>query len=131
MPRIDFYIARQRASPSPIRPLAFLFERRSYETAILCKSINGASTRCILPSSRCIRLILPDKYSLSLSFSLFFSSFSSSVFFSYTTNSPSVRLSLFLSLSLPSLRRTHRCSGVVKIMNFLIRRNSVRPSRLW
>lgn len=41
--RIDFYIARLRASSPAIRLLAFLFERRSHETASLCKSINGTS----------------------------------------------------------------------------------------
>lgn len=112
MPCIDFYIARLRVSPPVIRPLAFLFERRGHETAILCKSINGTSTRCILPSSRRIRLILADKYSPSLH-----------LFLSHTIDSPRLFDPLFIVPSADT-------SLLVKIMHFLIRRNFLRPRRV-
>lgn len=57
IPRIDFHIGRLRASTLLIplvQPPFFLSarnaRRRSHETTILCKSINGASTRCFAPS---------------------------------------------------------------------------------
>lgn len=48
IPRIDFHIGRLRASP-PLLSACLSAGRRSHETAILCKSINGASTRSSTP----------------------------------------------------------------------------------
>lgn len=112
IPRIGFHIGRLHASfllSLPAQPPAFLSvrnaKRRSHETAILCKSINGASTRSLLLFSRSskVRYWLINIHHAPL----------------YTVPRR------FVPPSPRPFRQIHRCSRVVKIMNFLIRRNSL------